>query len=82
MVDVREWPWFRATGGSPWHVVEARQDLDLRAVCGVTRRWSKAEQTRSPVPPGRSCDACLRRSGIERRKADRPADAPRRREDD
>ena len=82
-MDVREWPWFRATAGSIWHVVDARQDLDLRAVCGYTRRWSKAEQIRSTVPPGRSCEVCLRRARLERRTGEGPAgDVGGRRRDD
>ena len=83
LLDVREWPWFRATAGSVWHVVELRQDLDLRAVCGYTRRWSKSEQTRATVPPGRSCETCLNRSGTERRNGTEPAaDVGGRRRDD
>ena len=82
-MDVREWPWFRATTGSVWHVVESRQELDLRAACGYTRRWSKAEQTRSTVPPGRACETCLQRSGTDRRTGEtRAANAGARRRDD
>jgi hypothetical protein len=82
-VDVREWPWFRATEGVTWHVVEARQDLELRAVCGYSHRWATAEQTRSSTPPGPSCDPCLRRAGLERRNGvARPEGLVGRRRDD
>ena len=63
-MDIREWPWFRATARSAWHIVDRREDQELRALCGYAHRWARSEQTRSAVAPDRACAICLGKAGI------------------
>ena len=64
-MDGRERAWFRASKNHGWHVLSARDDLVLRAMCGYLRSWVTSEQTRAPDPPGRGCARCLNAIGIE-----------------
>jgi hypothetical protein len=68
--------WFRLSGSAPWHVVEARDDLYLNALCGYARPWARSQQTRAATMQEPACLRCLAglRAPIRRsvRRAKRP----------
>ena len=79
---MEERAWFRLGGTAPWHVVAARDDLYLNALCGYAHPWTRAQQTRATTLLEPTCLRCLTRlqaptGGSVRRAGPRPPTADR-----
>jgi hypothetical protein len=60
-VVLEERAWFRLSGSAPWHVVAARDDLYLNALCGYAGSWVTAQQARAASLLEPACSRCLAR---------------------